>query len=155
MDKPMDRETYEKEVRHKISYLESALNGTPESMTNRLLVELLKQVSFLTKLQIPEEPKPSKIMAFRLAVKSEPYQLPYYELKYQSVNFMFPAANTSDIYLADNYLSAKDDNKRYVLPLAGGSERMKLTNLNELWYYGGTVGDYLYVIAEVIVPKNE
>lgn len=91
------------------------------------------------------------ILALRLTVKSNPEQLPDRKLALQSVRFNTPLANTGDVYLANSYVSANDAEMRYALP-AGVSEKLKLTNLAELWF-SGTLDDYLYVIGEVEETK--
>lgn len=87
------------------------------------------------------------ILSLRLTVGSEPEQLPNRQLTQHSVRLRTATGNSGDVYLADSYVSANDAEMRYSLP-AGSSEKLELSNLDELWYFG-TLNDYLYVIGEI------
>lgn len=87
------------------------------------------------------------ILALRLTIGSEPEQLPFAKLTQQSVRFRTPAGNSGDVYLANSYVSANDAGMRYSIP-AGNTEKLELSNLDELWI-SGTLNDYLDLIAEI------
>jgi len=88
-----------------------------------------------------------RILTLRLLIKDEPQQMSYAKLRNRDVGFRTPVANVGDVYLANSYASANDAGMRYSIP-AGSHESMKVTNLDELWYYG-TLGDYLYIMTEI------
>lgn len=73
--------------------------------------------------------------------------MPYAKLKNRDVGFRTPVANAGDVYLANSYASVNDASMRYPIP-AGSDEGMKVSNLDELWYYG-TSGDFLYIMTEI------
>jgi len=140
MDIPMDREAYESEVRKKISWFERAVDGLTShdertDMTNRLLIELIKQVSTLTGLQLIERKNPDLIdsQVKRVKVAGTAEQLPDITIPYDhEVTIKALSTNAGIVYVGNSKLAAEDTTKSFPLT-SGGSVEYKIRNLKQLW----------------------
>lgn len=92
------------------------------------------------------------ILSLRLTVGSEPEQMPNRKLTHKSVLLRTATGNTGSVFLANDYASANDAGFRYALPPIRGYAELKLSNLDDLWYFG-TLGDTLDLITEIEKTK--
>ena len=84
----------------------------------------------------------------RYEILGIPAQLNYAIPVHGEILLRTATGNAGVVYLAESYDTALSSSLRYTLP-AGIKEKIKVSNLNLIWFAGSATGDFIDLLAEI------